>query len=91
MLQMTYIVLQITGDCHLSRVPCVGLIARHGPDCLVATGGDHVHVECADSTAIHVVPEVKALGSGGRELCALESSHVPWDSGSTGLDEGIVT
>lgn len=37
-----------------------------------------------------MVPEVEALG-GGLELGTLEAGHIPWDSGSTGLNEGIVT
>lgn len=37
-----------------------------------------------------MVPEVEALG-GGLELGTLEAGHIPWDSGSTGLDEGVMT
>lgn len=86
----TYIVLYVTGDCNLSRVPSVALIPRQGPYCLVATGCHDVHIEGTNAGAIHVVPEVEALG-GGLELGTLEAGHIPWDSGSTGLDEGIVT
>lgn len=86
----TYIVLCVTGDCNLSRVPSVGLISRQGPYCLVATGCYNVHIEGTNSGAIHVVPEVEALG-GGLELGTLEAGHIPWNSRSTGLDESVMT
>lgn len=87
-----YLPCRLLGDRNLSLKPTVSLVTRLGPDWTSKhTAWPSIHIECAHSGAIHVVPKADTGASGAWIIRTDQSSLLSWSSGTGGLSVKVMS